>query len=172
MILTLAEAKALLLITDDTLDATLSIYLPIIESDIYICTKNDFMVKEYTSSSVESGVIYADNDLSPDDTIMFESGINGQVPLTVLTATSTEITVTDDLDDEFSENSFVRMKYPKGLKIIASQMVRYKLDQNPGVKSESIGQYSVTYEEASSGYPIQLWEALRKGYSKYFKRSE
>jgi len=172
MILTLAEAKALLLLTDGSLDAALELYLPIIESDIYICTRNDFMVKNYTSTSVVSGVIYASNDLSPNDTIMFSSGINGQVPLTVLTATSTEVMVTDDLDDESTENSFVRMKYPKGLKIIASQMVRYKLDQSPGIKSESIGQYSVTYEEASSGYPVQLWDALRKGYSKYFKRSE
>jgi hypothetical protein len=172
MILTLAEAKALLLLTDDSLDAALELYLPIIESDIYICTKNDFMVKEYISTEVSSGVIYADNDLVPNDTIMFSSGINGQVPLTVLTATSSEIIVTDDLDDESTENSFVKMKYPKGLKIIAAQMIRYKIYQNPGIKSESVGQYSVTYEEASSGYPVQLWEALKKGYSKYFKRSE
>lgn len=172
MILSRSEAKALLQILDDSLDAVLDLFLPIVESDIYTYTHNDFMVKEYTSTAVTSGIIYATNDLAPNDTIMFDSGINGQEPLTVLTATATQITVTDDLDDETTGNSFVRMKYPKGLKIIAAQMVRFKIDQNPGIKSEAIGQYSVTYDQPLTGYPQQLWDSLRKSYSKYYKRSE
>lgn len=172
MILTTAEAKSLLQILDNSLDAVLDLFIPIVESDIYTYTHNDFMVKEYKSTAVTSGIIYAANDLKAGDTIMFDSGINGQEPLTVLTATATQITVTDTLDDEATGNNFVRMKYPKGLKIIAAQMVKFKIEQNPGIKSESIGQYSVTYDQPQTGYPQQLWDALRYSYSKYYKRSE
>lgn len=172
MIVTLAEAKTLLGLGDNSQDIILTAILPMIESDVYLYTKNDFMAKEYAIESISSGVINTlDNDLSPNDTIMIVSGPNGQEPLTVLTATSTEVTVDADLEDETSGNSMIRMKYPRGLKLIVAQMAKYKLSQNPGVKSESIGRYSVTYDSQPNGYPGQIWDSLRK-YSKYYKRSE
>lgn len=172
MILTLTELKTLLNIGDSSQDAKLNMIMPICESDIHTYTKNDFGMKTYNTTAITNDIIYcANTDLKANDTIIFTEGINKDEPMTILTRSATELTVDKDLEDETTANSFYKVKYPTGLKLIFSQMVNHKLNEVVGVKSESIGQYSVTYDISQTGYPQQIWNSLRK-YSKYYKRSE
>jgi|WetSurMetagenome_2_1015567.scaffolds.fasta_scaffold287282_3 hypothetical protein len=171
MILTLAEAKNLLGLTDTSLDSRLTAILPIVESDCYIITKNDFMVKEYEITSITSGLINVVNDLAVGDTVMIYSGENGQEPMTVLTASGTQIAIANESLVDEGANSLIKMKYPKGLKLVAAKMAKYKIEDSPGIKSESLSQYSVTYDTNVEGYPQSIINDLRR-YSKYFKRSE
>lgn len=172
MIATLQEIKNLLNIGDNSKDGIINMYLSITESDVVNYTKNDFGIKEYTTTSISNGVISCINtDLATNKTIIFKSGINKDVPFTIVTRTATKLTVNQDIEDETTENSFYLMKYPNGLKLIQAQMINWLMTSSIGVKSESIGQYSVTYDLQSTAYPQQIWNALTK-YSKYYKREE
>lgn len=172
MILTLDEAKTLLKITGTDQDEYLSTILPMVESDIIHYTKNDFGVVDMTSTKVLDQVITSDNSLKSGDTILFLTGINADIPFTVASATPTEITIVELIDSDIYSRTFVKVKYPKGLKLVASNMVNFKLTENVGIKSETIGQYSVEYDKLSVAvYPQETWNALMK-YSKYYKRSE
>lgn len=170
MIATLQEIKNLLNIGDNSKDTQINLLLNITESDIYNYTKNDFGIKSYDCSILNDVISVSNTDLSTNKTIIFTNGLNKDVPLTILTRLATEITVNEDLEDETS-NSFYLMKYPNGLKLIQSRMINWIMTSSVGVKSESIGQYSVTYENQSTAYPQQIWDSLRK-YSKYYKREE
>jgi RNA-binding protein YhbY len=172
MILTLEEVKLLLNIGTSEKDTYINAVLPVVENDIIHYTKNDFKVLDLTSTKVLNQVITCDNELKVNDTVMFLDGVNADIPLTVQTASTTEITVIESVDNDLSERAFVKVKYPKALKMIASQMLAFKMTQRSGVTSETIGQYSITYDKtAVSAYPKEIWESLRR-YSKYYKRSE
>ena len=46
--------------------------------------------------------------------------------------------------------------YPTGAEMTAVQMVQYLMSKPGGVKSESLGDYSVTYDDAAGGYPKSI----------------
>jgi hypothetical protein len=52
--------------------------------------------------------------------------------------------------------------YPKGAEMTAVQMINYLMNNSGGVKSESLGDYSVTYEEVGSNYPKSVTAGIRR----------
>ena len=52
--------------------------------------------------------------------------------------------------------------YPKGAEMTAVQMINYLMSNSGGVKSESLGDYSVTYEEVGSNYPKSVTAGIRR----------
>lgn len=54
--------------------------------------------------------------------------------------------------------------YPAGSKLVAADMLSYRLDHLDlaGVSSESIGDYSVSYEQASNSYPVSIVRRIKR----------
>ena len=46
--------------------------------------------------------------------------------------------------------------YPAGSEMTAAQMIQYLMSKPGGVKAESLGDYSVTYDDAAGGYPKSI----------------
>jgi hypothetical protein len=46
--------------------------------------------------------------------------------------------------------------YPKGSEMTAAQMIQYQMSKPGGMKAESLGDYSVTYDDAAGGYPKSI----------------
>lgn len=62
-----------------------------------------------------------------------------------------------------------QVRWPEGLKPYYSQMIWHKIDKAKGgmAKSESIDDYSITYEEGAHGYPQSIIDGLKSaGYYK------
>ncbi len=54
--------------------------------------------------------------------------------------------------------------YPTGAELTAIKMISYDLknNNNYGITSESLGDYSVSYEEVLSGYPKSIISEIKK----------
>jgi hypothetical protein len=52
--------------------------------------------------------------------------------------------------------------YPKGAELTAAQMINYQLSKPSGVKAEHLGDYSVTYDDASGGYPKSITAGIKR----------
>jgi hypothetical protein len=62
-----------------------------------------------------------------------------------------------DTDDE--DNTV----YPAGSELTAIRMIEYQMsNKTAGVKSESLGDYSASYEDASGKYPKSIIGGIRK----------
>ena len=46
--------------------------------------------------------------------------------------------------------------YPVGSEMTAAQMIQYQMSKPGGMKAESLGDYSVTYDDAAGGYPKSI----------------
>ena len=46
--------------------------------------------------------------------------------------------------------------YPAGSEMTAAQMIQYQMSKPGGLKAESLGDYSVTYDDAAGGYPKSI----------------
>ena len=46
--------------------------------------------------------------------------------------------------------------YPAGSEMTAAQMIQYQMSKPGGMKAESLGDYSVTYDDAAGGYPKSI----------------
>ena len=146
-----------------------SIELDAIEDDVYQVTKNDFAVKEWDISDITSNVITTDEThniivgdyirIYIDDTLAY-GGV-----FTVTAVTDTTITISETIPDIESSGTVVKIKYPSGIKVLASRYLK-NLAQASGIKSESIGRYSVTYDKE------QFESDLQAKYGKYFRRDD
>ena len=62
-----------------------------------------------------------------------------------------------DTDDEGN------ILYPAGAELTAIRMIEFQMSKKTaGVKAESLGDYSVTYEDASGKYPKSIISGIRK----------
>lgn len=54
--------------------------------------------------------------------------------------------------------------YPLGSKLVAADMLTYRLEQMNllGIASESIGDYSVSYETSSASYPLSIVKRIKR----------
>ena len=52
--------------------------------------------------------------------------------------------------------------YPDGAELTAAQMIQFNLSKPGGVKSESLGDYSVTYGDSVSGYPKSITGKIKR----------
>lgn len=148
------------------------IELEALEDDIYQITKNDFGLSQVIISGISSNVItlYDDetHNISIGDNIRIymDSIPDYDLVLTVTNTTDTTITVSEDIPDYDGTTTgiMVKIRYPSGLKVLASRYLKAKLSE--GVSSERVGRYSVTYSKA------KFDQDIRSKYGKYYKRKE
>ena len=93
----------------------------------------------------------ADDDISNDDFL--------EIAIPEVEGIITKYCKTDFKDENGEEN------YPPGLKMVAADMLGYKLNKLKanGLKSQKLDDYSETYSDVvtgSGGYPAEIWEAL------------
>lgn len=146
-----------------------SIELLALEDDIYQITKNDFAVKEWDISDITSNVITTDDThnivvgdyirIYIDDTLAYNE------VYTVTAVTDTTITISENVPDIENDGTVVKIKYPNGIKVLASRYLKNQATAS-GVKSESVGRYSVTYDKG------QFERDLQAKYGKYFRRDD
>lgn len=185
MITTRANIKTLLQISDTTYDDLIDLELPIIQDDILTFLKNKFKAADisiladtisFTGNTIlDSGNGFVTAGFIAGDIVVQDSKLNdGFYTLTNVAAGI--LTVSESLKTEAADNviRITQVLYPKGLELIAANMLKHNMSAKHGIKSESISRYSVSYaNDVSSlinGYPDQITRPLlkwRKIYNDY-----
>jgi hypothetical protein len=186
-IMTVAEIKALLGITDSTYDTIFAAWLPVVQDDILTyCGTCKFRDKNIYIKSNLISFADADPDTIADAqekfvTTGFEAGMDilvedslsndGCYTIDTVVAATITLISTDELATEAAgARVFLsRVKWPKGIQKYVAQMVWYGSTSAKSVSasSESIGDYSVTYGGNNStsvvgGYPDEILKGLNK----------
>lgn len=186
MIATAAEIKTLLQITAVTWDTLIAALIPIVTDDVFNITNNPFYDGNVWAESdgltfaSAGGTITTDDatdfdylHLASGDDILVEGSLrnDGFYPVTskvdgVITITS-PFTLSDETPptDDPQVITIYKIRFPKGLKIAFARMVGFHIQNNEemmqGIKSESIGRHSVTYDTEGRQYPGWVYEMLR-----------
>ena len=190
MLMTTAEVKSILRITDTTHDTDIEFFLPYVAKDIIENCNNGFQdgyIYRKSSSALE--FVRGDSDTydSITDTeaefvkhgfrdgmdIVVEGGYSN-VGLYSIDSASTgkllldeyEVLENQDQDDTahvIGTIKISRVKWPDALKLPAAKMVWYLIKQAKvdDVKSESLDDYSITYV-GSHAYPTRIADMLNK----------
>lgn len=188
MIATLAEIKALLGISASTYDTQIKSNIPIIEQAICDYCNNDFIdVKQSyrlgyilavytykatlsfvtsTNSVNDSSSSLAGLNFKAGDSVRIYNSIHNDQIFTIKTVSAGSI-VFEDIDIVSTEAAgsnilMTRLLWPKPLKNIVADMVKFKLNKklNSAVKSESIDDYSYTnIDEYTHGFPKTLMQS-------------
>jgi hypothetical protein len=186
-ITTRTEMKTLLDISDATYDDLIDAYIPIVQLDILeYCGGDKFkdtnkQREDITIAFVEGGVAadtITDSDsefvsgaeFEDDMDILIEGSLSNDGAYTIDTVAAGTLTLTtdDDLIDEDAgeEVTITRLKWPKGILKYVAQMIWHSCVniKSSSVKSERIGDYSVTYNNAltSLGWPPEVTNGLNK----------
>lgn len=180
MIATVSEIKELLQITDSTNDSLIETLIPIIEDEIFEYTQNYFINQKirYNSTSIsfsnsstpiicDTNSLFLTNNFNDNCHInIYGSKYNdGNYKVSTVSAGYMYLDSTESLITESAENNIyvTYVVYPKNLKIIISNMIKFAISkQDLSVKSESIDDYSATYNIGSSNYPDPILNALNK----------
>ena len=177
-IITLQEVKYLLNYTDDTYDTRIKTLIPYMPERVTRLCNNRFTNDDCETSGDD--IVFAsaanptitttdegfteDNFLADMDIYVKGSLLNdGFYTISTVTSTVMTLTTADELTDETVSTeditiTITQVKWPKGLKPIIANMIRYDMIDRvgrSGVKSERIGNYAVTYESGATGvdYP-------------------
>jgi hypothetical protein len=174
MIVTVTEVKNLLQISNSTYDTFVKTMIPIVENVICDYCNKDFADSNYTyflsntiSFSGSTNEInftgIGNKQLVQNDTIRVYGSLRNDNPYTVETVNDDSIVVNDVnrlIDEDEGEGVFItRVKYPIPLKMIAAKMIKYDIslsENEVGVKSEKIDDYSITYDDKIMGYPSNV----------------
>jgi hypothetical protein len=183
---TLGEYKRLMGITNDDLDDQLNIMIPAVEDFVVNKTNNDFKIASVSYQSNTIAFVESDpptitdteeqflEEFFPSDTrIVVEDSLNNNRHFYCTTAAAGTLTLEtgEDVIAEDAGDAFVtitRVRFPKGVKLIIAEMLKYELKRNAyndsdrEVKSEKIGDYSVAYGGTDSGseYPKSIMSKL------------
>lgn len=198
MIITLSESKTLNQISVSTYDTLINMLIPIVEQAIVGYCNNEF-IAEYKSINNLLPTVYhysntctfvnSDNSINDaggidfttlnfkvGDSIRIYNSISNDGARTIKTIAATKI-ILETIDTVYDENSgntivIARIDYPKMLKIVAAQMVKFLLiKQSPGFKSESFDDYSYTKEsDMIGGFPKGIMDGLND-YRSIYKKS-
>ena len=180
MIITRADVKALLRITDNDDDTFIDLNLPIIEQTIVDYCNNEFIDKnfDYFSSNAitfvnsDNSINYTgigDKKLVANDSIRVYNSLRNNQAFTIDSISTDKIIVNaiDSITDEDEDEGvfITKVWYPKPLKLVASKMLSFLLsdldpDKTQGAKSEKIDDYSITYEDDFNGFPKSIMKAL------------
>jgi len=192
MIATLKEIKTLCNISsnDITNDDKINMLLPIIESGIHNHCKNHFIKADetiYLNSStlsfdsennkiIDSGNGFTDFKTKQNIKIFGSKDNDGICQVMQVSEDGSYIIVNSDLEivDESEDSNrnikIYRVLYPKELKLIMADMIKWKLKNKEGVASESFDDYSASYDTSNSlDYPGHIIKALNR-YTKLFKK--
>lgn len=157
--ITLDEAKILCGLGSDS-DTLINLVLPLVEDLIIEYTNNDFTQPDTNIVGTADGTATI---LIENNTVL--SGkiyIDGLGVRNIVSGDSVSIILDESV--EAGTVTFRVMRIPKGLKLIAAQLVKYHISKRTiGVASESFFDYSVAYRD---DIPIWLYKDLNR-YSKY-----
>ena len=186
-ITTLANVKTVLQISSTLQDTLISAMIPLVEDD-YMNIRNKpydiaTLLAVTSTAATADGDIYVTVDLfsreveiASGDTkeiVAMKIAKNLHVPYYDMTLNGANVyfvhkygkyeTMTFDGGDTgvtatITENTKV---YPAGSEITAIQMVKYQMDLRTGKTSESLGDYSVSFDVAS-GYPKSITGNIKK----------
>jgi hypothetical protein len=180
-ILTLAEAKAFLKITDTDADrdAQISAFIPAVEDDIAaICNtrfrntsvsfSGDIAItgvgSTYTLTCSDGGI--SDIAFAVGDYIDLEGSERNDGYYTIATLADIAVTTTEALVTEAEASlEFYLVQWPHAVRMIAARMIAYQLDMigSAGVTSERILDYSYTRGDGTDlGYPLPIIKALQR----------
>jgi hypothetical protein len=156
--LTLAEAKTLLGVGSDK-DASITALLPLLEDAVIRQCKNDFTVTDSATGATDGTTTIT---VGTGNTITNgKIYIDGYGVYNVLSGTDTTIVVDEALGIDTITYRVIR--YPRGLKIPVSKLLRFHLGKvSVGIKSESIFDYSVSYDTDIPDY-------LKSDFNRYSK---
>ena len=183
--ITIDEIKVLLKISDDTQDDLIEALMPIVADDIHSITNNDFTDEDdyYALSDdltfIASAAITCINgddlkllNVGAGDDIFISGSLRNDGFYPVESKTDSSITIASPFEVlaevQPSDNPVLiciqKSRFPKSLKIPFAQMVGFHLENSSvkkGVRSESLGRYSVTFDLEGKAYPAFIYEALR-----------
>lgn len=172
-IITLDEVKTYLAITGVASDSLIQTYIPIVQRRVVEICNNPFLASYENGRLLleGQGVVFATNKMTADDSfgdagfaagdeIVVDGSYRNDGYYIVSTVTDDEITLYASAGTVVSEISGASIvvgvvDWPRGIKPIVANMLRYDMDVRPllkGVSSESIGDYSVTYTNTGGGY--------------------
>jgi hypothetical protein len=180
-ILTLAEAKAFLKITDTDADrdAQITAFIPAVEDDIAAICNTRFrntsvsfsgdititgVSTTYTLTCSDGGI--SDVAFAVGDYIDLEDSDRNDGYYTIATLADTAVTMTEALITEDEKVLvFYLIQWPEAVRMIAARMIAYQLDMigSAGISSEHILDYSYTRGEGTDlGYPVPIIKALQR----------
>jgi len=175
--------------TDCTYDEKIDELIPVIQDRIALISNNYFVIdKNLFEKLWDSGTAYtfaaSDNSISNTCSTFVTSGFaagdnifvsgsfknDGYYEISSLTETKMILTSANTIVDEALDRyvHILYVKWPKALKQIACDMIKFDITirgKTTGVKSESIGDYSVTYDKEKGslhkfGYPPDVIDGL------------
>lgn len=191
MLMTTAEVKSILGISDATYDTQIAFFIPYVARDITSYLDNYFQdgyVYRESGSAFAMATDTSTGDYITDDDeeflakgflagqdIALEGGYANTGIYTIATATAGQLTLDDkgvliaqDQGSTIDDNDIgyirvSRIKWPPEIKLPAAKMVWYLIDQSKvsDVQSESLDDYSVTYAGANA-YPTRVIMMLDK----------
>lgn len=178
MIATLTEIKSF--INDSEHDSFINLNIPIIDQTICDYCNNDFIDKNYDYINSSSVVFNSNNNsielsnigneklLSGDSIRVYKSLRNNQT-FTIDTV-NTDSLILNSIDtiieeDEGESVYIVKLNYPKPLKMVAAKMIKHLIgeldsDITSGALSETIDDYSITFENYYQGFPKSIMSSL------------
>lgn len=175
MIISLADVKTILGISNTNSDTMLNLVLPMVQSSIIEFCKNHFKDSlAYSAETISfSGTSILDSssgfvtaELFSDNYLIEGSKYNDGI-FTVSNVAAGTLTVSETTRTETAGNTILitRVVFPKELGFIMAKMAGYTIKNKFGVKSESISNYSVSYDSSSTyitGYPDSITAGLLK----------
>lgn len=193
MIITLEEVKTLLQITNTDSDSLIIQLIPLVLTDVLEITNNYFLdtnirynsnTISFSSTVVSSTPIYTIQDsnsmfiteyLEKATDINITGSKYNDGNYSVDSVTSNSITLNSNYNTSLTTESsgndvyITRVNYPKSIKLILANMIKYRMQKNlgDGIKSKKIDDYSVTYDSINKGgYPKSIISSLESKYSK------
>jgi hypothetical protein len=173
MIATLDEIKLLLQITDSSQDALITALIPICEDYLIDYCNNSFLDNRVTVSGTDisfttNNTIDSTSDLvaayfSADMLINISGSILNEGVYTIASVSTNQILTTETTivtEDNDTDITITRVVYPEALKQIISAMINESIGYGtatPGVDSESLGDYSISYAKSRTGVTGGTW---------------
>ncbi|CAM4186177.1 phage head-tail connector protein [Paenibacillus alkaliterrae] len=178
MIATLAEVKSILQIIDTSKDSVINALLPSVERFILDWTRNQFKQTKVriqgkgisfdatTKAILDSAGGFVLRKFAPGIQIVVEGSLLNDGVYKINTVTATQLTLTPEsvLKAESAGEyvTITMVSYPASLKLDVASMISFAMAKanKEGIQSESLGDYSVTFTDAST-YPGVILSRLR-----------
>lgn len=170
------KIKTLLQINDAKYDALIETLIPIIENDVVNYTNNFKNGNKVciTTSAIFSSLnnsIQVENKFLDGQMIYIQNTQLNDGVYTIETATASSLSINtlySIKDESINETIYIYpLVIPRELEMVIALMVNYKMQNKPfNVRSESMGDYSISYNNSSdeniNGYSKEIMKALNK----------
>lgn len=182
--ITLAETKTLLQISDTNLDTFITFNIPLVINSVCNHCKNHFLdeniyikSENVTFANADNSITITDFDdefIAGDYIRIYESARNnGYALIDSIDSTKLVVSGIEIIDETVDSNIIIfRSSYPKSLKLPVSKMLNFLIkNQDPFVKSEKIDDYSVSFSDQKmiEGFPKNIMSSFSRFRKFYLK---